>query len=50
MIRISNASTTNVYGRLRAMRTNAVIERAFLAQADGLGFAMRSGNRWRSFT
>src|SRR5882724_7885277 len=29
-IRRSSASTTNVYGRLSAIRTNAVIERAFL--------------------
>src|ERR1700689_2745124 len=29
----SSASTTKVYGRLRAMRTSAVIQRAILAQA-----------------
>src|ERR1700722_20491566 len=33
MIRRSSASTTNVYGRLKAIRTSAVIDRAFLDQA-----------------
>ena len=31
-IRISSASTTNVYGRLSAMRTSAIINQAFLSQ------------------
>src|ERR1700680_2140560 len=31
----SNASTTNVYGRLRAIRTIAVIEQVFLYQSRG---------------
>src|ERR1700720_50625 len=34
-IRSSSASTKNVYGRLRAMRTIAVIEQAFLHQSHG---------------
>jgi hypothetical protein len=34
MIRSSNASTTKVYGRLRAMRTSAIIKAAFLGQAN----------------
>src|ERR1700740_816333 len=35
-IRRSSASTTKVYGRLRAIRTSAVIKRAFLDRAGEL--------------
>lgn len=35
IINRSSASTTKVYGRLSAMRTSAIIKRAFPSQADG---------------
>src|SRR3984957_5642300 len=41
-IRRSSASTTNVYGRLKAIRTRAVIERAFLGQAKELAIKGKS--------
>jgi hypothetical protein len=48
MIRRSSASTTNVYGRLKAIRTSAVIERAFLGQANEL--AIEEENHSGRFT
>src|SRR5712664_3065270 len=43
IINSSSASTTKVYGRLSAIRTSAIINRAFLGPAGGRGLAHHRG-------